>query len=184
MAIEYRAEPEYIEWLDGEAHPKVSPRRVHGMLQLQLGYILISCGARQYGEVTTEQDAVIGKRDGTHSKLIPDVSFSLWEQFDGLDAADTDEPPFSPAIAIEVWSRGDSNEYLAKKFARFLKTGSQLVLDVRPNDRTVVAHTANSVTTFVSGQRFTNDIFPWFTFEVNDLFGVLDALPAHLRERE
>ncbi len=184
MAIEYRTEPEYIEYLDGVAYPKVSPRRVHGILQFQLGFLLVQCGARQFGEVTTEQDAVIGKRDGTHSKLIPDVSLSLYSQFEGLNEDDTDEPPFSPVIAIEVWSRGDSKEYLAKKFARFLKTGSQLVLDVRPKDRTVMAHTADAVTTFVSGQCFSNDIFPWFTFQIDELFGVLDALPAHLRERE
>ena len=56
----------------------------------------------------TELDAVIGKRDGTKSKLIPDVSFAAREQYAGLSSADRSEPPFSPAIAIEVWSPGDS----------------------------------------------------------------------------
>ena len=182
MAIEYRTEPEYCEWLDGKAHPKVSPRHVHAILESQLSHLLIMCGARTLGTVGSEQDAMIGKRDGTKSKLIPDVSFSLFEQFKGLNKQDIDEPPFSPAIAIEIWSRGDSRAYLDQKIERFLKTGSQLVLDVHPKNRTVAAFTASGTTTFGAGERFTNDVFPWFTFDVNELFSVIDVLPDFLRE--
>ena len=182
MAIEYRAEPAYCEWLDGEAHPKVSPRRVHGIVQFQVAHLLTTCGARQFGEIATEQDAVIGKRDGTKSKLIPDVSFSLFEQFRGLSEHDIDEPPFSPAIAIEIWSRGDSRAYLDRKIERFLKTGSQLVLDVHPMNRTVTAHTAGGASTFAPGERFTSETFPWFAFDVDELFSVIDVLPKRVRE--
>lgn len=33
MAIEYRTEPEYWEYLDGTVHPKVSPRQRHAVVQ-------------------------------------------------------------------------------------------------------------------------------------------------------
>ncbi len=172
MAIEYRTEPEYIEYLDGEAYPKVSPRWEHARVQLQMGHLLIACGANRHGQVGTEGDAVIGKRDGTKSKLIPDVSFILPEQQAGLSERDIDNPPFSPAIAIEIWSRGDSKEYLARKFARYLATGSQLVLDVRIGKRLVIAHTRAGVTTFGQGERFNSDAFPWFAFDIDELFSV------------
>lgn len=182
MVIEYRTEPDHIEYLDGERHPKVSARWAHGTLQAQLAHLLVTCGARQYGTVASEQDAVIGKRDGTRSKLIPDVSFSRFEQFRGLSPEDREEPPFSPAIAIEVWSRGDSREYLDRKISRFLSTGSELVLDVHPKSQTVAAHTIRGVTLFRRGERFTSATFPWFAFDLDELFSVVDALPAELRE--
>jgi len=173
MAIEYATNPLYIEYLDGEAHPKVSPRKVHGRVQLQAGYLLITCGGNRYGEVGTEVDAAIGKRDGTKSKFIPDVSFILPEQLAGLSQKDQDIPAFSPAIAIEIWSPGDSEEYLARKFARYLATGSQLVLDVRIEKRMVIAHSHAAVATFAQGERFTNDVFPWFAFDIDELFSVV-----------
>ncbi len=173
MAIEYRTEPEFIEYLDGEAHPKVSPRWEHAKVQAQLSFLLIACGAHRYGEVGTEADAAIGKRDGTTSKLIPDVSFILPEQQAGLSAKERDIPPFSPAIAVEVWSRGDSQEYLQRKFARYLATGSQLVLDVRIEARTLTAYTHAGIASFAAGERFTNAIFPWFAFDIDELFSVV-----------
>jgi Uma2 family endonuclease len=142
-------------------------------VQLRIGYLLIATGAERYGQVGTEGDAAIGKRDGTRSKLIPDVSFILPAQQVGLSKKDLDIPPFSPAIAIEVWSRGDTKEYLARKFARYLATGSQLVLDVRIEKRQVIAHTHADVTVCGAGERFTNAIFPWFAFDVDELFSVV-----------
>jgi len=108
MAIEYATNPLYIEYLDGAAYPKVSPRRAHAWVQAQLAHLLIACGGNRYGEVATELDAAVGKRDGTRSKLIPDVSFVQPEQNVDLSKKDREIPPFSPAIAIEIWSRGDS----------------------------------------------------------------------------
>lgn len=173
MAIEYRTEPEYIEYLDGEAHPKVSPRKVHGKVQVQLAHLLLGCGAGRRGEVGVEVDAAVGKRDGTRSKLVPDVSFILPEQLLGLSTRDQEIPPFSPAIAGEIWSRGDSKEYLARKVARYLATGSQLVLDARIEKRQVIAHTHAGITVFGLGERFTNEIYPWFAFEIDELFSVV-----------
>lgn len=170
MAIEYRTEPEYCEWLDGKAHPKVSPRDAHGRAQARLAYLLIRCGAERHGTVGTEVDAAIGKRDGTKTKFIPDVSFILPEQRAGLTKRQADIPPFSPAIAIEIWSRGDTDEYLAKKFARYLNSGSQLVLDIRINEGTISAHSADGVETFHLTGTFRSDLFPWFTFELRELF--------------
>lgn len=181
MAIEYATNPLYIEYLDGEAHPKVSPRDAHGVLQAQLAYLLITCGARKHGRVATELDAVIGKRDGTTSKLIPDVSFARFEQYAGLSKRDIQEPPFSPAIAIEVWSPGDSREYLERKIARLLKTGSQLVLIVHPQEEKVEAHTGSGVQIFTRPSSFASELFPWFAFELDELFGVVDDLPERFR---
>ena len=148
----------------------------HGTTQAQL--------VRMLGElatmpciIATEGDAALGKLDGTETKLIPDVSFFFPERFAGLSYEDQDEPPFSPDIAIEVRSRGDSQSYLERKIARYLSTGAALVLDVDFRSRTIDAYTASGHTHFSTEQRFTNEPFPWFTFDVADVFRVLDGLP-------
>lgn len=174
MAIQYRTEPECCEWLDGKAFPKVSPRQAHALLQFQLGVLLVNAGARSHGKVGTELDAVIGKYDGTGNKLIPDVSFEARDQYIDLSEEDRDEPPYSPAIAAEVWSPGDSKEHLARKIERYLATGSQLVVVVYPEARLVESHTVNDTHQFAVGERFTNESFPWFAFDTAELFNVLD----------
>ncbi|HEV7179305.1 MAG TPA: hypothetical protein VGN11_05510 [Candidatus Baltobacteraceae bacterium] len=43
MSVEYRTEPEFV---DGEAHPKVSPRLRHGAVRAKLVALLQSSGQR------------------------------------------------------------------------------------------------------------------------------------------
>lgn len=177
--IEYRTEPEFIEYLDGEAHPKVSPRLRHGATQAQMVSILRRSMPPD-GFIATEGDAAIGKLDGTKTKLIPDVSYLPVGRLAGLSYDDQDEPPFSPDIAIEVRSRGDSMEYLRRKIARYLATGSQLVMDVDFRKRAIDAYTSEGHTHFTEGETFVSDAFPWLRFEVRELFAVLDPLPDWL----
>jgi Uma2 family endonuclease len=173
MAIEYRTEPEYIEYLDGRPHPKVSPRHEHAFVQLRIARILEDC-AGERGQVATELDAIVGKIDGTRSKLIPDVSYVSFEQSDRYSDAELDEPPFAPEIAVEVHSIGDTNAYLEDKIARYLATGSLLVLDVRPRTRSITAHAAGDVRTFAESDVFSHPAVPWLTFALRDVFSVLD----------
>jgi Uma2 family endonuclease len=176
MQIEYRTEPEFIEYLGSEAHPKVSPRVRHGVIQARIVSILNDLSGGR-GIIATESDAAIGKLDGTKTKLIPDVSFFFPDRFAGLSYDDQDEPPFSPDIAIEVRSGGDSEEYLKRKIARYLATGARLVLDIDFRTRTIDAYTGNAHAHFKEGERFTNEPFPWLAFELHDLFAIMDNLP-------
>jgi len=181
MRIEYRTEPEYIEYLDGEAHPKVSPRISHGAVQAELAMILRKTAPRPH-LIATEGDAAVRNDEARRTKLIPDVSFYFPNRFQGLPREQQEEPPFSPEIAIEVRSRGDKQSYLKRKIERYFATGSELVLDVDFRKRTIVSYTADGgIRRFEEQERFTNEPFPWFTFELGDLFSVLDTIPHWLR---
>lgn len=175
MATVYRTEPEFVEYLDGKAHPKVSPRVVHGLIQFRIGQ-LIGERAAGRGHVSTETDAVVGRRDGRFTRLIPDVSFITPQQFAGLSEHDRDEPPFAPEIAVEVRSPGDDAAYLRAKIARYLGNGSKLVLDVDPARRTVAAYAVGDERTFAGDDAFEHPAVPWLTFGLRDLFCVLDPL--------
>jgi len=182
MVIHYRTEPEYTEYLDGKAYPKVSPRIVHAVIQARLARILSDC-AEGRGITGTELDALVGKVDGTNSKFVPDVAFLSYERFRELHGRDRDFPPFAPDIAIEVRSPGDSRAYLDRKFARYLATGASLVLDVDPKTRTIVLHDAAGIRTYCENERVTSTVVPWLAFDLHDVFSVIDDIPEDLRER-
>lgn len=173
MAIEYRTEPEYQEYLDGVRYPKVSPRNRHGLIQAELCAIVRGL-ASGLGTVSVETDAILKRYGPARTKLIPDVSFISNAQYDAHPRSDWDEPPFSPEIAIEVKSPGDGAAYLRAKFARYLQTGSKLVLDVDPKKRTIVAHAIDEVRSFADGDTFEHPAVPWLRFPLRDVFAILD----------
>jgi hypothetical protein len=72
---------------------------------------------------------------------------------------------------------------LKRKIERYFATGSELVLDVDFRKRTIVACTPDGASVhFNEHDRFTSEIFPWFTFELRDLFSVLDPIPDWMIE--
>lgn len=177
MRVEYRTEPEYIEYLDGVPHPKVSPRIPHGAVQARLAMFLQQMAPSPY-IIATEGDAAVSNDKEQRTRLIPDISFYWPDRFKGLPREQQEEPPFSPEIAIEVRSRGDKQSYLMRKVERYFARGSQLVLDVDFRKRTIAAYTADGKTErFDEDDRFTSGLFPWFTFELRDLFSVLEPIP-------
>ena len=163
-----------IELLDGHAHPKVSPKTTHSLVQSALGRVLKDCG-RGKGHAGPEWRFRPGEIDGTVTQFVPDVAFVAHERLKGLRGVDFDEPPFSPDIAVEVRSPSDNLPYLRQKISRYLATGSLLVLDVDPAQRCIIAHAADGVQTFSRGETFAHTAAPWLTFSVDSIFAELEA---------
>lgn len=157
-----------IEYLDGRAYPKVSPRLTHGRVQLAVaGVIMSAAGSR--GIVATEVRFNSGALDGSKTELVPDVAFISAERLEALSQADREKPPFSPDIAVEVRSPSDDLSYLRRKITRYLATGSILVLDVDPEQRRIFAHSADGVRTFSTDETITHPAMPWLRFDVDSV---------------
>lgn len=176
MAIEYRTEPEYWEYLDGEVHPKVSPRQRHAVVQgTILALILERC--KPLGQVGTEWDVWLPDHERL-TKFIPDVSYFSFERLRAMSEEEREFPPCAPDVAVEVLSPGDSPAYLRRKIDLYLSHGSLIVLDVDPLERVVVVHTAGEPPTKLSGgARFEHPLVPWLAFEVSEVFSNLDIPP-------
>lgn len=166
-------DPPRFEYLDGEPHQKVSPKTRHGIVQFALGGQIQACAGGR-GVVLTEGRCYPPGIDPT--SLVPDVAFVSRERFAALSPEGRDRPPFSPDIAAEIRSPGDDMGFLARKIARYLATGSVLVLDVDPATRSMLAHAANGVTAFAPGSTFSHPAVPWLRFELRALFTELDDL--------
>jgi Uma2 family endonuclease len=174
MAIEYRTEPEYFEYLDGKVYPKVSPRRTHAIVQLALGALLRPI-AREYGELGSEWDFKLGAVDNTKTKFIPDIAFVYRDRLQELKKHDREEPPLAPDVAIEIRSPSNRERFIAAKIERYLACGTTLVLDVDPASRSVTAHAIDGVRRYETGERFSNPAIPWLEFDVAEAFADLDS---------
>ena len=168
-------DPPEIEYLDGEAYPKMPPRLNHSLVQTALAALLRE-KARGRGVVGTELRLDPGAIDHTKTEFIPDVSFISFERLREIEGEARQKPPFSPDIAVEVRSPSDNLRFLAQKIKRYLTTGSVLVLDVDPEKRCIIAHSADGARTFEVGSTFEHRAAPWLTFEVNEIFADLDSI--------
>jgi Uma2 family endonuclease len=173
MRFEALIDQPEIEYLDGHPYAKVSPKLSHSLVQGALCRILHRCAGKR-GRVGPELDVYPSSQEPGKTKFVPDVAYVSMERLRALSAADREEPPFSPDIAVEVWSPTNDRRYLNEKIARYLATGAILVLDVNPHARTIVAHDASGVRTYPTVERFEHPAMPWLRFDVAEAFADLD----------
>jgi Uma2 family endonuclease len=131
--------------------------------------------AEKRGRVGPELDVYPGPADKGITKFVPDVAYVSIERLRALSAEEREDPPFSPDIAVEVWSPTNDRRYLDLKIARYLATGALLVLDVDPYARNIVAHDGSSIRVYSSGERFEHQALPWLRFDVAEAFADLDC---------
>ena len=167
-----RDRPE-VEYLDGIRHPKVSPRSRHALVQAAMWQILSRCAGKR-GFAGTEWRFVL-VRPPKRTLFVPDVAFVSAERLRALPPAEREEPTVSPDVAIEVRSPQDDVRYLRSKIRRYLECGALLVIDVDPRTRTLTAHTIGAERTLGDGDRFSIDVVPWLTFDVDEVFAEMDA---------
>lgn len=165
-----------IEYLDGRPYPKVSPKLSHGLVQIAFARVIATrAGERGYvvSEVRFDPGAVTGAKK---TEFVPDIAFLSRGRRAQLSGKGREKPPLSPELAVEVRSPSDKLGYLAKKIARYLATGSVLVLDVDPKKRRIIAHSAEGVRQYENGERFEHPTLPWLRFDVEMIFADLDPV--------
>lgn len=158
-----------IEYVSGRAFRKVSPKRIHAIVQVACSVMLKRCAGRR-GAVGTEWRFHL--RSGT--SLVPDVAFVSFERLRVLTDEQADEPPFAPDVAVEVRSPSRRPAVAEEKVRHYLTHGSKLVLDVDPAERAVHAHSAEGVRTFITGDAFACKAVSWLRFDIDELFANID----------
>lgn len=169
ISQELDAEKPYIELIDGLEVRKMSPQTRHSRLQLELGVIL-RAWATERGIVGTEWRFWLVPVGERRTSLVPDVAYLSNERFRPLPEDASEKPPFAPDIAVEIRSPDDRPRNIQRKIELYLAHGSNLVLDVDPKTRTIIAHDASSTRIFRAGDRFEHPAPPGLTFDVGVLF--------------
>ena len=164
-----------IESFRGRLVPKVSPRRRHGVLQLEIGAILQGW-ARGRGDVATEWRFYLLPPKGRWSSLVPDVAYVSYERLPkNAPSAQREKPTIAPDLAIEVLSPNDSKRILDEKIELYLEFGATAVLVVDPDTRSILRIDGRRARTrFCEGATFTDADFPGLAIDVSALFAAAD----------
>jgi len=162
-----------LELLRGIEVSKVSPRRRHALLQLALA-VQLRAWAQSRGEVGTEWRFTLVASEPQRTSLVADVAFVSHDRMAMLGDEAAEEPPWAPDIAVEIRSPDDRGRNVQAKIDLYLAHGAQLVLDVDPGRRCVVAHDIAGAHTFAEGTIVTSAAAPGLGIDVSALLRILD----------
>jgi len=138
-------EPPFLEVLDGETQPDVSPYRPHGQLAVRIGAQLDEW-AGETGSVGAEVRFYFRRADGKWSSLLPDVDYMSYVRLPSGPDDESQRPRIAPDLAVEIMSQGDRPGRLRRKVEIYLEFGASVVMVVDPIQRRVVLHRADGST--------------------------------------
>jgi Uma2 family endonuclease len=161
------------EWILGRPVQKVSPFRDHGRLQAALSYALWPWAAGR-GEIASEWRFRVAPPGEVRRPLVPDLAYVSNERLAGLEGADLQAPPLAPDVAIEILSPSRVQRHVEHKVAVYLAAGSELVIVVDPQDRTVRLHDALGMRVLSGEAVIAHDALPGFSLPLPTLFAALD----------
>ncbi len=134
-------EQPYVEVLDGERLPDVSPKDVHGMLQGRI-YTQLDRWSARHGGAGVEVRCYFERADGSWTSLVPDVCYMSYARMPHFGRGE-EQPRIAPDIVVEVLSPGDRPSVTRRKVETFLEYGASVVLVVQPETRRVAIHRAD-----------------------------------------
>lgn len=157
-----------IESIRGRWYQKVSPKRVHSILQARLAAVFLSW-AEGKGEVGTEWRYYFLPDGEKPSSLVPDLAYLAFERMP--PAGDLREmPTIEPDIAVEILSPKDRRKLLETKIGMYLGFGTKLVIVVDPDERTVTMHEAARTETYAEPHVATCAVYPDLQIDTTKLF--------------
>jgi Uma2 family endonuclease len=134
---EFLAMPESditYELVEGEARPKMSPKRFHSAVQKAL-LRLIEEWCRETGEVYPEW-AIALKRQGEDWVPVPDLTYVSYQRLP-VEVMEDEACSVPPDLAIEIISQGQTFGQLVKKATDYLEAGVLRVWVVDPQARSI-----------------------------------------------
>ena len=156
------------ELIEGEAIPKMSPKRFHSRLAVTL-CILLENWSKNRGEVGIEW-AVTLKRNGEDWVPIPDL---LYISSDKLppDRFEDEACPFPPELAIEIISPGQSFGDLSEKATNYLNVGVTRVWIVDAQAKSITIFYPDAPPQTKRGQdSLSDEVLPELAITVEQVF--------------
>ncbi len=153
-----------LELIDGEVCEKVSPRWIHGRLQLMVASLL-----EEFGYAAVEARTLIAN-PGTRrpSAPLPDVAFYR-------EAPQTDDWLRDPPnVVVEVLSPDERPNELRLKISIYLDFGVESLWVVDPERRTFEVHEQGSVRTLSGEEVLGSPAVPGLSIRISDIFARLD----------
>ncbi|HKW45323.1 MAG TPA: Uma2 family endonuclease [Candidatus Eremiobacteraceae bacterium] len=160
-----------LEWVNGRALQKMSPRRKHGLAQSRFVAALDSWAQTQdCGTVATEWEFRIAPPGEVRRPLVPDVAYLSYAQIplDRIDEADI--PRVAPDAVVEVISPGDRMRDIEEKTRVYLASGTSVIFLVDTDSQTVTARDAAASVVFGIDDTVGHRSLPGFSMPARRLF--------------
>ena len=167
---EFLASPqsnESYELVDGEAVPKVSPKRFHSKTQRALLRLLEDWGEER-GEIGVEWSVTL-QRQGKDWAPIPDLLFVVQERLP--DNLGDDPCPVPPDLAIEIISPDQTFGEMVEKAADYLAAGVFRVWIVDPRAQSITVFVPDAVpVTYRSDRVLAHPALPGLELTAQQVF--------------
>ena len=161
-----------LEFEDGVAIQKVSPKAKHSAIQYELAELFNRFGRRRrIARAFPELRATFAG-----ASYVPDVAVYRWERIPVDAAGEVVDDFFEPPdIAVEVVSPEQSVNALVRRCLWYVQHGVRVALLVDPEDKSVVVFRPESRTSALRGTEPIDfgDVLPGFQFRADRLFGSL-----------
>lgn len=150
----------------------------HGRLTLCIGRLV----DHQVNASGLEMDVGVstGFQMGGNTLRFPDVHVTRWERMADYDESAGGWPQFAPDVAIEVVSPSNTSAVLARKTEEYFANGCRAVWVADSRPRTIaIRRPGVPERIFGVGDMLTGEPdLPGFSCPVNDIFSVMDRMPA------
>ena len=154
------------ELIGGEVVKVPPPSQLHNLVKINIIGVLVQYERAQRKlavKVLAEMAFIVT----SHDTFVPDASVILKSR---LNPRKHKYITGAPELAIEVVSPTDKATQLKSKVDTYLSGGSQTVLVVFPDARSVMVHTADSVRELNADQKIDDPLLPGFSTPVSAFF--------------
>ncbi|HLJ84852.1 MAG TPA: Uma2 family endonuclease [Candidatus Eremiobacteraceae bacterium] len=160
-----------LEWVNGRALQKVSPKRKHALAQIQFAAALNAWARSAHaGMVGTEWRFRIAPPDEVRRPLVPDVAFLSYARMPYAAQLETEEPDIAPDVAVEILSPSDRPADIAEKIRVYLASGSAVVALIDPASQSMTIHEGGGSRSLGPDDAFEHAALPGFHLQIAELF--------------
>ncbi|AFZ21883.1 Uma2 family endonuclease [Allocoleopsis franciscana] len=157
------------ELIEGEARPKMSPKRFHSRVTGAL-YTLLNQWCPERGEVNPEW-AIVLKRQGEDWVPVPDLTYVSYQCLP-VEVMEDEACPVAPELVIEIISQGQRFGQLVKKATDYLEAGVSRVWVVDPQARSITVFYPDAPPrTYTKDELITDSLLEGLQLTPQQIFG-------------
>ena len=173
MAIAIPEAKPAFELIDERLTQKVSPPYDHARLQYNLAY-RIGVWAKNRGRVGTEWRFYLDMPEPGRNSLVPDVAYLSYDRLSRDEREAAQEPRMAPNLAVEILSPSDWRSQVDRKIGLYLAAGTDLVMVVDAEERTLTVYDRLGADVFREGDVVEHRALPELRLALTELFASLD----------
>lgn len=160
-----------LEWINGRAVQKVSPKRKHALAQTRFAAALDAWAqAMGSGMVGTEWHFHVAPPGEDRRPLVPDVAYLSYSRLPYAAQLETEIPRIAPDVAVEILSPGDRLEDVAEKVRVYLAAGALAVILVDTHEQSTTVCETGRTRRLGYDDILEHPVLPGFVLALKSLF--------------